>query len=167
MKAITSNRKKTDADIDELARLEFMGGLYLNKYKRVILPKHVVEACLIGRGGAARKEKSGQAAAAGLFVPDDALLEYDGPEDPEELWKDERFVFEAMVKVQTSKVARTRPIFDEWSAYISILYNEDLLNESQIIRWMDVAGAEVGLCDWRPRYGRFDVELLTNGNGHK
>ena len=55
MKAITSNRKKTDADLDELARLEFMGGLYLNKEGRVIIPAYVMEGCLIGKGGAARK----------------------------------------------------------------------------------------------------------------
>ncbi len=102
--------------------------------------------------------KKGKQAAAGLFVLDNFLLEYDGPTDPSELWEDERFRFRVAVKVQQSKVMRTRPIFDEWAANVQVSFNPDLVDEREVIQWMEVAGREVGLMDWRPKYGRFEME---------
>lgn len=157
MKVITSNRKKTDADLEELARLEFLGGLYLNKNDQVVIPGFVFEACLIGKGGAARKERMGKEAAAALWVTQDALLIYDGPQTPDELWKDKQFVDQSMVKVQQNKVKRTRPIFQDWSAEIAVEFNDNLIDEKQVRRWIEIAGEQVGLCDWRPRLGRFRV----------
>lgn len=157
MKAITSNRKKTDADLEELARLEFLGGLYLNDDERIIIPGFVFEASLIGKGGAARKERMGKEAAAALWVTQDFLLIYDGPQEPNELWKDKQFVNQSMVRVQSSKVKRTRPFFQDWGAEIVVEFNDNLINEEQVRRWVEVAGEQVGLCDWRPRLGRFRV----------
>lgn len=157
MKVITSNRKRTDADLEELARLGFLGGLYLNQSNLVILPGFVFEASIIGRGGAARKERMGKEAAAAFWVTKDFLLIYDGPKDPDELWKDKRFVNQSMVNVQGGKVKRTRPIFQEWAVEIEIEFNESLLDEEKVRRWVEVAGEQVGLCDWRPRLGRFKV----------
>jgi hypothetical protein len=157
IKAITSNRKKTDADLEELARLEFLGGLYLNKDERIIIPGYVFEAALIGKSGAARKEKMGKEAAAALWVTQDPLLIYDGPREPDELWKDKRFVNQSMVRIGTSKVKRTRPFFQDWGAEIVVEFNDNLINEDQVRRWVEVAGEQVGLCEWRPRLGRFHV----------
>ncbi|GAI35123.1 unnamed protein product, partial [marine sediment metagenome] len=92
IKEITSKRAKTEADREELARLEWMGSLYLLEDEPCI-PGYVLEGALIGRGGAARKQKMGRQAAAGLYVVDDFPLEYDGPRDPKELWKVEKFRF--------------------------------------------------------------------------
>ena len=85
---------------------------------------------------------------------------YEGPRDANELWADGNFAFVAMVKIQQNKVARTRPIFHDWTAEVAVQYSPGIINESDIVRWMDVAGAEVGLMDWRPRYGRFEAEVL-------
>ena len=157
MKEITSKRNKTDADYFELARLGFHGGLYLNDDNKPCIPGFIFEAALISRGGAARKEKMGKEAAAALWVVDDSPLIYDGPTDPEKLWVDERFVLQNLVKVGQSKVMRTRPIFKEWSAEIAVEFNENLIDEESVRRWIEIAGEQVGLMDWRPRFGRFSV----------
>ena len=162
MKEITSKRNKTDADYEELARLGFLGALYLSDDKPCV-PGLIFEAALISRGGAARKEKMGKEAAAALWVVDDSPLIYDGPTDPEELWKDKRFVLQNLVKVGQSKVMRTRPIFKEWSAEITVEFNENLIDEESIRRWIEVAGEQVGLMDWRrldalvPHFGGFEL----------
>lgn len=158
MKEITSNRKKTDADYDELNRLSFLGGLYLDKNDEPCIAAYVFEACIIGKGGAARKERMGKESAAAFWCVNDAPLIYDGPREPEKLWKDKKFVSEALVKVQNNKVKRIRPIFEEWSAKITVEFNEKLLDEDSVKRWVEIAGEQVGLCDWRPRFGRFRVE---------
>jgi hypothetical protein len=157
MKEITSRRNKTDADHEELARLEFLGGLYLNDANEPVIPGAVMEACIIGRGGSARMERSGKEASAALWVVEDMPLLYDGPKAPDAMWKDKRFVSQAMVRIQRATVKRTRPIFHDWSADVTVEFNEKLLNEDDVRRWVEVAGEQVGLMDWRPRFGRFTV----------
>lgn len=156
MKEISSKRAKTTADYEEMARLEWFGSLYLHEGEPCI-PGYVLEATLIGRGGAARKQKMGKQAAAGLYVTDNFLLEYDGPHDPEELWKLEEFRYQVLVRVQTSRVLRTRPIFHKWAATVSFEVEPDLVNVADAKLWMAIAGRESGLMDWRPKFGRFEV----------
>jgi len=158
MKEISSKRKKVDADYEEMARLEFLGGLYLDENEEPCIPSHVFEACIIGRGGAARKERMGKESAASFWVLDDIPLQYEGPRDPTELWGTKKFVFQALVKVSTSRVTRTRPIFRNWSADVGVEFNSELIDEESVRRWIEVAGEQVGLMDWRPRFGRFSVE---------
>lgn len=158
MKEISAKRKKVDSDFEEMGRLEFLGSLYLNEDNEPCIPSFVFEACLIGRGGAARKEKMGKEAAAALWVVEDAPLIYDGPRNPDELWKDKKFVSRALVRVGQARVTRTRPIFKEWKAEFVVEFNPELLNEESVRRWVEVASEQVGLCDWRPRFGRFEVD---------
>jgi len=159
IKAISSKRMKTDADYEEMARLEWFGGLYLFNGEPCV-PSYVLEAMLIGRGGAARKQKKGKEAAAGLFVVQDFPLEYEGPRDPKELWKLEQFRLVAPVKVQTSRIMRTRPLFAEWAFTAEVTHNPELVNEDEVVHWMQIAGEQVGLMDWRPKYGRFSVKRV-------
>lgn len=159
IKEISSKRKKVDADYEEMARLEWLGSLYLYNGEPCI-PSYVLEGVLIGRGGAARKQKMGKQAAAGLFVMEHFPLEYEGPRDPNELWKLEEFRFCRLVVVGGSRIMRTRPIFKKWAASVQIEVNPDFVNPDDARLWMKVAGYECGLMDWHPKYGRFDVQEL-------
>lgn len=159
IKKISGKRKKVDADFEEMARLEFLGGLYTNN-GNVVIPGFVIEASLIGRGGAARSEKMGRVAASSVFIPEDSVLEYDGPKTPDKLWEDESFRHKSLVKVGQARIMRTRPYFAEWTAETEVLYNPDVVDREMVIHWMEYAGDYVGLCDWRPRFGRFDTELI-------
>jgi hypothetical protein len=159
LKEISSKRKKVDADYEEMARLEWLGGLYLDNGEPCI-PGYVLEGALIGKGGAARKQRMGKQAAAGLFVMNDFSLEYDGPRDPNELWKLESFRLQRLVVVKSSRVMRTRPIFKKWAANVEVEFNPDFVNADDVRLWMQIAGYECGLMDWRPKAGRFDVAEL-------
>lgn len=150
---ITGKRKRTDADHEELARREWMGGLYMGDGGPVI-PWQMLEGAVI-RG--AMKEKRGPAAKAGLLVEKNASLEYDGPRDPKDLWKDERFRLRVAAKVGTSRVMRTRPHFDNWAADVEIKFLPSLLNARDVRNFLVAAGEQVGIGDWRPRYGRFSI----------
>ena len=159
IKEISSKRSKVDADYEEMGRLEWLGSLYLSKGE-LCIPGYVLEGALVGRGGAARKQKMGKRAAAGLFVMNDFPLEYDGPRNPNELWKLEDFRLVRLVVINNSRVVRTRPIFQEWAANVEIEFNDELVNPDDVRLWMATAGHEVGLMDWRPRCGRFGVQEL-------
>jgi hypothetical protein len=151
--ALTGKRKKVEADHAEIARREYIGGLYLMNGEPCI-PAEMIEAALI-KG--AMKEKKGPAAKAGIIVEDNAPLEYKGPRKPDDLWKDEAFRLRVSAKVGTSRVMRTRPRFEGWSASITVTYLPDLINETDIRAFLVTAGEQIGIGDWRPRFGRFVV----------
>lgn len=156
MKQITSKRDRTDADLEHLAKLEFMAGLYVEE-GRPVIPGVVIEAALVQ---AARKSRSGPQAKAGLFCEGNFLLEYEGPTDPEALWADAGFRLMAGVRVGQSRIMRTRPRFDDWAAEVEVRYQPDLLNPAGVDRFMEVAGSVIGIGDWRPRFGRFDAMVI-------
>jgi len=164
LQKVSSQRKKTEADYEEMARLEFMGSLYIHDGMPVI-PGQLLKAALAGRGSAGRMEKEGKAAGVGIFCDTCYKLQYDGPKDPKAMWEDERFRFRVGVRVGQATVMRTRPIFSEgWSIEGELQFNPEFVNRDRVIHWLELAGNAVGLGDWRPSkggpYGRFEVEIL-------
>jgi hypothetical protein len=156
MKQISGKRSKTEADYEELARLEFQGSLYMADGGPVV-PSYVLEGCLIN---GAKKTKDGPKAKSGMFVETSVPLLYDGPRDRDGLWADEAFRLVVPVVVSRARVMRTRPIFNEWALEVPVTYDDEQANKTDIVRWAENAGRQVGLCDWRPRYGRFEVEVI-------
>jgi hypothetical protein len=154
LKAISAKRKKTEADYEELARIEFVAGLYMDRNGPVI-PARVLEATV---AAGARKSKLGKQVQAGVIVERHAPLIYDGPRMTKELFEDERFRLAVPVRVGQVKVVRTRPIFVSWSAVIELSYLEDIVNPTDLTGAVRAAGLLVGLGDWRPRYGRFALQ---------
>ncbi len=159
MKVVSSKRMKTDADFEEMARIEWTAGLYLRD-GRIVLPSEVIEAALVS---AAKKARGGKAAQAGLFCENDAPLIFaDADKSPEELWAmGKTYAWGAPVRVGQARVIRTRPRFDEWAAEIALTFDDGLMNRQAVIDTLKVCGDQIGLCDWRPKYGRFAVEVLS------
>ena len=157
IKAISGKRMKTDADHEEMARLEWFGSLYLDNGAPCI-PAIALQATLIN---AAKTLKKGPKAKAGIVVETNAPLIYNGPTDPVQLWKDERFRDRTAMTVDRSKIMRTRPIFPTWGAQVTIAFNDEMLNASDIDAFVEIAGHTVGLLESRPRYGRFTMEKTS------
>jgi hypothetical protein len=159
MKKITSKRSKTDEDHLELSRLEFLGSLYLDENGRVVIPGEVLESCI--KSGA-KVARNGKKIEAGAFVNEIKVpLEYEGPKTVDGLWADKRFVHKAGVKVGTARVIRTRPVFEKWACEFTVEYNPEVINRDEVLRALEDAGTLKGLCDYRPRHGRFYVEVLN------
>lgn len=153
----TSKRKKTDADHHKIAELEFVGGLYFNKQGPYV-PSMNLRKMLIEGG---RKDKLGKQFESGVYVLEDAAIEYDGPRDVEGMWKDGRFAWTTAVGNQRSTVFRTRPRFEEWAINFLIECDEDFLSVDDVTRALKRAERGVGICDARAiGCGRFSAELL-------
>jgi len=157
LKQVSSKRKKTDADYEEMARLEFAAGLYMDKGGPV-LPSYLIESMIVN---AAKKVREGPMAKSGCFCLNHARLEYDGPRTVDELWADEEYRFSAIVRVGMARVARMRPIFHEWAATITLSIEDEVVNIARVDDWMQIAGTQVGIGDWRPKFGRFTAERLN------
>lgn len=158
MKAITSLRKKTDENHLELQRLEFAASLYLDAKGRVIIPSSNIEGTLVE---GAKKAKLGKAFKSAVMVADDAILNFGEQLTAEQLWEqNERYADVRAVIVNNSRVMRTRPIFHDWSIEFSADFDDEQINRDQLIKATEDAGRMVGLCDYRPKFGRFTVEVL-------
>lgn len=158
LKQVSSKRAKTDADFEELARIEWHAALYTDEGK-VCLPAEVLEAAF---ASGARKLKLGKQALATIFVTRNALLHFDGDAlSIDELWERDNNRFTVGVRISQSKVMRTRFRADQWMCEPEIQYDDTMLNRSQIVDILKATGAQVGLCDWRPKFGRFTSELLS------
>ena len=174
MKAISSKRKKVDADFDAMSKIEWFAGLYLGRYQKdgvtyatTTIPAHVIEAAIIG---GAKKSKNGPRVKSGVFVDQQAVLDFDGKPagdlTEEQLQQALDGLYEAGehhltvgVRVTTNKVMRTRPKFSNWSAKTTIEFDDDQLNFGELQDIVDDAGRLVGVGDWRPKYGRFTPSL--------
>ena len=154
MKRISGKRHKTEADLEQLARFEWHGSLYLS-HGKVCIPGEVIEAHLVA---AAQTQRKGRQAKAALFCDGMVPLDYDGPSAVEALWADETFRLTSAVKVKQSRVMRTRPVFPAWSLAVEVLYNPSQLNGAEIAEFVRIGGEQIGLGDWRPRFGRYVVE---------
>lgn len=157
MKKITGKRKKTDSDFEQLAKLEWYGSLYVHDGVPCI-PGEVIEAAFIA---GARKSKRGQQAKAGMLSDGFWPVEYDGPKNIDELWSDQSYRMTTAVRVQQNRVMRTRPIFREWKTTVQIDFFEDQFNLRDIADVLTTVGQSVGLCDWRPRFGRFEASVVN------
>jgi len=158
IRLITSKRNKTDADHEELSKREFLGSLYLNKEKRPCIPDTVIEATIIS---GARAFKLGKRAEAAIRVTNIPVLQYVGPTEPEELFK-QRFYMRNQVNVNKSKVTRTRPMFTDWELEFTVDFQEDMISADDLDRCVKRAGEIAGIGDWRPKYGLFEVLSVKN-----
>ena len=157
-KELTSKRKKTDDDHIAIARSEFIGGCYWSKDKGFYLPAQNLESCLVA---AAKLQKLGVKFKQGVQVLEDDLpfIGYE-KKTPEQLWETPDNVDCRGVKVGTSKIMRYRSILRSWILRATIAINEDVVNVSEVKKAVQDAGALIGLGDYRPRFGRFNVEFV-------
>jgi len=159
IKKVSSVRKKTDKDHEQLAELEWRAALYVNDDGKVIVPGDCIKAMLIE---SAKKQKLGKAFKPAVFCFDDALVEYDGPKNIDKLYESGKFISRAVVKVMQARIVRTRPIFHDWKLTFTLDYLPTEIDVDQVKDAMITAGRLIGLCDWRPVHGRFEVESFTN-----
>jgi hypothetical protein len=157
MKVISGKRKKTEEDFFALAHLEFQGGLYISAALGPYMPGANVEKSIVEGG---RITKQGKQIERGLFVIDNEVpLIYAGPRTADGLWADDNFRSSMAVKVGQARVMRTRPIFHSWALDVDAEVDPALLDQDTLQQIATDAGSMVGLGDYRPRYGRFEVEI--------
>lgn len=157
-KSLTSKRKKTDDDHLAIARSEFIAGTYHQVGLGFFVPGANFDATFLA---GAKLQKLGTHWKRGAVVmTDKAKLLFDGPSTPETLWEDSRFVDCRGVKVGTAKIMRYRPVFLEWAAQLDVAINTDVLNLEEARKAIEDAGKLIGVCEYRPRFGRFEVTYV-------
>ena len=69
------------------------------------------------------------------------------------------FEHRCRVQIQRSGITRTRPAFKEgWSVELSLMVNlPGYISPNDLLETITVAGKVIGVGDFRPSYGRFQV----------
>lgn len=160
LKHLTKSAKggRTVAVEEKISRLEWEGAMYWTPELGPYIPSDNIERCL--QDGAAKKRLKKDCQAALLASLPSFRLEYEGPRDLDEMWESKRLMLRKSVVVSRRRIIRTRPMFSGWYLDVDVEYDPDVLDEKNVIEAMEDAGSLVGLGDWRPKFGRFTVEVL-------
>lgn len=154
-----SNR--TASDEARLQELECQTSLWLDEGGAPTIPVGAVRRMI---ENAARKTKQGGDVREGLIVTA-VKFDYDIKKlggTVEKLGQNAQYT--VPVKVQQSRIMRTRARFDEWEAEFVLDTDDELVDKQKLDAWLDVGGRRIGLGDWRPEksghFGRFTVESV-------
>jgi hypothetical protein len=158
---LSKKRNKTEADQEEIGRLEFYGGLYTNPLisspadlngQEIVVPAWNILRCL--QAGATR-QKRGKDVLRGIYpLAEQAPLVFDGPTGLVERWQ-EGYWLRKTVGVQRSRTVRTRPIFTGWQFRLPVEVDPIVFDVHTVrVAWKD-AGTYEGMAEMRPVYGRF------------
>lgn len=171
-RSFTSKRNRTDRDEESISRIEWEAGLYFNEDGHVAIPGVNLERMLLD---AAKKSRNGPKIKEGVRVCDNYSKLIIGetfkienmPKKIDDIPCSEldnffpKYFDRRSAKLSgRSTVIRTRPRFDKWSLEFRCLYDEELIDTRTLQETIMVASTRIGLCDYRPRYGTFDVEQL-------
>lgn len=153
MKEITSKRKKTEEDLIKLANLEWESGAYWKDDIGLYMPAENVEATIINGAKLFKRGKDVQkyCMVTDLYIP----FDYGEKLTKEQLIANYEYRDTRPMTVQRAKVLRTRPRFDQWKIVFNLQYDEEKIDLADIIQFLEYAGQYVGLCDSRPKYGKF------------
>lgn len=157
LKRVSAKQKKTEDDYQEMAKLEFLGGLYYDQELGPFIPGQNFERCIVDAG---KKLKLGTKLKSAMVIQTNLNpLSYKGPRDLDGLLADQNFRHRASAKVGVVRIMRTRPQFRSWSCYADGDLDETQMDFDQLRQVVSIAGNVIGMGDWRPRFGRFDATL--------
>lgn len=153
MKKYTSKKKKTEEELSILSDLEWEAGAYWKDGLGLYIPAENVEATI--RNGAKVNRRGTDIEkfvnVTDLYIP----FIYGENLSKEELIQDLRYRDCRIMCVKQQRIPRTRPRFDQWNITFNLMYNEEKIDLDVIVNAMEYAGSYVGLCDSRPKYGKF------------
>lgn len=167
---LSKKRSKTERDIEEIGRREFLGAGYWmedggpeKKVSGPFIPTWNIVRCL---QEGAKRHKLGKHVVRGIVpVSEETPLMYEGPQDAYALWKAGTFHSRKGVGVGQRRVIRTRPCFTNWKVEAELELDLAILDPDVVSLIALEAGRYEGVGDARPRFGRFlgSAELLADG----
>jgi hypothetical protein len=157
LKKYTSKKNKTEEDLIKISDLEWESGAYWKDGLGLYMPAENVEATIKNGAKANKKGKDIEkyVSVTDLYIP----FFYGENLTKEELIANYDYRDTRIMTVQRAKVLRTRPRFDQWSIIFNLMYDDTKIDIDTIVNAMEYAGSYVGLCDSRPKYGKFTTVI--------
>lgn len=158
MKALTSKKKKSEADLEMISDLEWEAGVYWDDNIGLVIPNECLAATFLE---GAKMNKNGSTFQKYVQVVDSlAALDIGEVQNYQKMKVDPRFRDVRSVCVMRARVIRTRPRFNTWRCEFDIMYDENKIDTDVIAMAVENAGNYVGLCEMRKLgYGRFAAKI--------
>lgn len=162
-KSLSSKRKKTDEDYALLAESQLVTSCYYDEQLGFVMNGEMIEACI--KSGA-KLNKLGKVIDRAIMLTDVVfpMTIKNCPANPQELANNPDFIYAKSVKIGTARVMSYRPIFRDWSVEFGLMFDEEQITKEELLMVLENAGNLCGVGDWRPRFGRFSVEVISEGN---
>lgn len=76
------------------------------------------------------------------------------------------YIHEEWVRIQRNQILRRRPAFKKgWEAEFTLLILDEQMPTDRMKEILEYAGRFVGIGDWRPHFGRFEVIEFEENHG--
>lgn len=158
LKEISGKRKKTEEDLLAIAEIEWEASLYHSKIDGYFIKAECFEGTFLN---AAKARKLGKVFKESVSIPINPAFNFKHNKlSPAQLFKMDEYKDFRTVKVQQSKILRCRPIFREWSCIVEVWFDEVRIDEKELMDIINYSGKYIGVCDYRPKFGRFNVKQL-------
>jgi hypothetical protein len=155
LKALTSRKKRTETENEQIADIEWRGSLYWED--GAYLPTVNIVRSL--RDAATVWKLGEQVYKALVPMAPSVPLVHEGPKTLAALAGRPEFHWRTTVRISGSRTARTRPIFRHWSAVASFELDDVELSMDDLLRIVERAGRLQGIGDARKLgYGRFTAK---------
>lgn len=162
-KPLTAKRTKTDEDVQALRDIEVESKLYFNDELKMYVPSRWVMAAIAKNSHAVAKIAKAKIRGAVFAVNDKCKLTYDGMElvnSKIDIVKNDRFITTLILPQQQVRLAKSFPIFHEWSFESELEFDDNILDEAELISILEYSAKYGGFGDFRPSYGRCLLEVL-------
>lgn len=168
MKTVTSKRKKTEEDIQEILRIQWEGSLYWDDKVGLHMPVENVMACIFK---ACKKHKLGQSVSG--FVFDEAIgfpILTKNHDSLDGLKADPSNKFVKTVTVQRAKTLSCRPMFETWELKFDFFVDESIVTIDEVKTIISTMSQRIGLGVWTPshpkpgNFGKFLIKSLIFKN---
>lgn len=179
IKKISSKKTKTEEEKLLMRDLEWVSGIYHDdkysmaevlckkeptepfKNEGIYIPAENFERAIKEALKLSKKGKNCEAKFS--LIENKVYIDFGGPKDIRKIFENPRYRDDRVVTVNgKSKIVRCRPRFERWEADFSIRYRPDYIDAEDLISALNTAGQIMGVGDYRPRYGRFSVEILED-----
>ena len=124
---------------------------YRNEDGKLFIPSRWIKGALIKAGTDFKmkgKKTFKEYIKSGVFISEGEIV----------LDQQEYVIDASPVNVNRSKIMRWRPRIDEWSCTFNIELIDDMINANILKEILEAAGKYKGVGDWRPEFGRFEVD---------
>lgn len=158
LKPLTAKKKKTSEDMDAIYRLQFESSLYMKGDTYIIPCDHFWKSVC----SAAKEMKLGKKFEQSFQIMEDCILNFaEQSMTPSELYDEKSHVDIRDGVIQgRSRVPVCRAIFPEWSTTVEAWYDENQIDEADIIRFFEIAGLRYHVGTYRSRFGAFTAKKI-------
>lgn len=163
MKRINDKKtRRTDDDFMELKNIEVRAKIYWDDAIGIYVPSSWVTAAIAGASFKTSKISKADVRSAVFAVDDKLPLIYRDKakvKTPDDIVGNNAFRLDMTLKQGMVRVVKSVPIFHDWSFTCALEYDDEVIDADSMTNILTRCARYGGFGDFRPTFGRADVEI--------